>query len=534
MGDSSETIISSARRFFSGTVISRAAGLAREVAMAAVFGISPSVAAFWMAFRFAHLTRRLFGEGALHAAFVPHFEGLRKEEPKKAARFFFDLSMGITLLLLLIALASEAVLGGFLLFFEMNSSSYEVVKLTMLMLPALVFISLYALNTSLLNCERSYFLPSVAPAFLNAVWVLAVCFLWYFEVQEALEKLAMILVLAFALQWLVTLPQVIRYLYKELGEKWQEKRGFSGKEISLIIRPFLLSLFGVAATQINSALDALFARAADPEGPAYLWYAIRIQQLPLALFGVALMGALLPPISRAMQNGNRAQYLFFLNFALRRMAVLMIPLTMGLFVLGFSGVNLIYGHGEFSSEAVQDTTLCLWAYGIGLLPMTAVLILASAFYAQKNYKIPTLIACGSVLLNIALNTFFVFGLHMGALSVAIATSMAASVNGALLLFFLRQKKLLSLSGSEMPVIKSCICSFWASAVTVFIGHTFFSDNTWSQLAGRELFAFPKEISLQMTTFLTSGACFLLSFLALAYLIRLSDIFELVPRRKTLS
>lgn len=530
MHDSSNTIISSARRFFSGTAISRTAGLAREIAMAAAFGTTPAVAAFWMAFRFAHLTRRLFGEGALNAAFVPHFEALRKEEPKLAARFFFDLSIGMTLLLLFLACASEAVLGGFLLFFKMSASAQEVVKLTMLMLPALVFISLYALNTSFLNCEKSYFLPSVAPSFLNAVWVIAVCYLWFFGVQEAMEKLAMILVFAFALQWLVTMPQVFRYLKRELKETWKEEKGFSGKEIAALVRPFLLGLIGVAATQVNSALDALFARAADPEGPAYLWYAIRIQQLPLALFGLGLTGALLPPISRAIQGGDRVQYLFFLNFALRRVAVLMIPMTIGLFIGGFSGVNLIYGHGEFSHEGILKTTSCLFAYGAGLVPMTAVLILASAFYAQKEYKIPALTSAGCVSLNIALNALFVFGLNMGAISVAVSTSIVACVNSLVLIFFLKRKAGLSLSGSGRPLFKVGIGSAAAALLTIFVSNRAFSDNTWLFLLGQHLVSFPKSLRHQLEVFLFNGACFSTLFLGFAYLLRVKDIFDLIAIR----
>ena len=105
--DSSTTITRSAKRFFSGTAISRMTGLVREVGMAAAFGTHPVVAAFWMAFRFANLLRRLFGEGALNAAFVPHFESLRKQDSSLAARFFYDLTMGVTFLLLVPVLASQ-------------------------------------------------------------------------------------------------------------------------------------------------------------------------------------------------------------------------------------------------------------------------------------------------------------------------------------------------------------------------------------------------------------------------------------------
>lgn len=526
--DSSDTITSSSKRFFSGTMISRTTGLAREVAMAAAFGTIPAVAAFWMAFRFAHLLRRLFGEGALNAAFIPHFESLRKEDTQKGARFFYDLSTGITLILLFLIILIEGILGGCLLFKEMSTGTRDVMRLTMLMLPALVFISLYALNSSLLNCERSYFLPSVAPAILNLVWILAIALLWRKVPHQALEYLAMIIAFAFALQWAVTLPRVYRYLTAGLGKSWWQEKGFSGREILMIMRPFLLGMIGVAATQVNSGLDAIFARVADSEGPAFLWYAIRIQQLPLALFGVGLTGALLPPISRAIENNNKEKYRYFLNFGMKKVLTLMLPITAGILALGFCGINLVYGHGEFTSEATLKTTLCLWAYGVGLFPMTAVLVCAAAFYAQKNYRIPTLFSVITVGLNVGLNTLFVFVFHMGAISIAIATMVTACVNGLLLAAFLHRQGELDLHGLWGTLLKVVACSFLAAIVTIWFGHTLFHDNTWAYLLGQPLAPFSRELPQQLLIFGSEAVCFGAVLFASAFVFRVHAILELLP------
>jgi putative peptidoglycan lipid II flippase len=528
--DSTRSIAASAKRFFSGTLISRCTGLFREVAMASAFGTHPAVAAFWMAFRFAHLLRRLFGEGALHAAFVPHFESLRQQNPHLGARFFYDLSTGIALLLLFITAAAEGILGGILLFCHTSEGNREVISLTMLMLPALVFISLYALNISLLNCERSFFLPSVAPTVLNLMWILAILLVWQKPITKAIEYLAMILVLAFALQWAVTVPKIIRYLSKELGEKWQE-HAFSGREMVRLVRPFALGMIGVAATQINSALDPIFARTVDLQGPAYLWYAIRIQQLPLALFGVGLTGALLPPIVRAIQKREVSQYLHFLNFALKKAVLVMFPMTAALLALGFSGINLVYGHGEFSQKATLATALCLWAYGAALVPMTLVLILASAFYAHKNYKHPTLFAVLTVALNLILNALFVFVFHLGSISIALATALSACVNSALLAFALKKEYGLALEGVIPVALKALLASLCAATATLFCGSLFFHDNTFLCLTGQTLEAFPRELVPQLTTFGFQALCFSASLFLAAYLLRIQEIFALLPLRK---
>ena len=527
--DSTRSIASSAKHFFSGTAISRATGLAREVAMALVFGTHPMVAAFWMAFRFANLLRRLFGEGALHAVFVPHYESLRKQDSALGARFFYDLSAALMLLLLAITLLAEGLLGGILLFASLQESSLQVIKLTMVMLPALVFICLYALNTSLLNCERSYFLPSLAPALLNVVWVGAIFVVWQLPIEKGVEYLAMIVVFAFALQWGVTAPHVFRYLTRELGDKWHEK-GFSGREILKIARPFMLGMIGVCATQVNTAFDAVFAWVADSQGPAYLWYAIRIQQLPLALIGVGLTGALLPPITRAIQKGEREQYLHFLNFAMTRALLFMVPMTGGIFALGFCGINLVYGHGAFSQEATYQTTLCLWAYGLALLPMTFVLICASACYAHKNYRMPTLFSLFTVVLNVTLNALFVYALQWGAISIALATTLSTLVNGILLAYLLKKQYGLSLAGIAISFLKIVFATLLAVAATVTLGFYLFQDNTLAWLMGQPLAPFARDISTQLFCFGMQALTFTVAFLLTAFALRI-DAFSLAALRK---
>ncbi|MCH9625941.1 MAG: Lipid II flippase MurJ [Chlamydiales bacterium] len=523
--DSTRTIAKSAKYFFSGTLISRSTGLIREVLMAAIFGTTPAIAAFWMAFRFAHLLRRIFGEGALHAAFVPHFESLRDKDRQLAARFFYDLSFGVTALLLLLTVFIEIILGSCLHFLDLEPNNIEVMRLTMIMLPALVFISLYALNTSLLNCEKSYFLPSVAPVCLNLLWILAIVLFLHQPMQKAIESLAMIIVFAFALQWMVTLPKVLRYLSDNLQKNWTASR-FSVQEILRLLRPFALGIVGVTAMQINSALDTLFARAADPEGPAYLWYALRIQQLPLALFGLGLTGALLPPLARAIQKNDQNQYLHFLNFALKRTLILLLPMTAALFALGLSGINLVYGHGAFSQPATLQTTACLWAYGAALVPMTLVLIFASAFYAQKNYRIPTTLAVLTVLLNMGFNALFVYVFHLGAQSIAMATAFTAFINGGLLAYFLKKEQGMDLRGVVPLLFKVLIASLVSTIVALVLGFKLVHENTLPWILGQQMHVFPRQIGSQLIVFTVVGVSFAGAFLLLARLLRIREFFDL--------
>ncbi|MCB1135406.1 MAG: polysaccharide biosynthesis C-terminal domain-containing protein, partial [Chlamydiia bacterium] len=167
--------------------------------------------------------------------------------------------------------------------------------------------------------------------------------------------------------------------------------------------------------------------------PAHLWYASRVQQLPMALFGIALAGALLPPLSRAARSDDHARFGSLLCFALERSYLLIFSCTCLLFFGGYSVIDLLFGHGEFSDTDALHTTHCLWAYSAGLLPIVWILITASAFYARGDYQTPTKAALAGMGTNVAANTLCIGVFGAGAWSVAAATSVAAFVNAGWLL-----------------------------------------------------------------------------------------------------
>lgn len=429
--DSNSTIFKSAAKFFSGTLISRVTGYLRDLSLAFSFGTSSQLAAFFTAFRLSHVPRRLLGEGGMQTAFIPHYEELKKDDPEKAKQFFIDLNIWLTLILLF--LTGGIMLTLYFLSFWIDS---EIVSLTLLMMPGLIFICLYGLNTGLLECEKSFFTPSVAPVAFNLVWIAAALLLMSTPLNEAMILLSLAITLACMGQWMVTLPKV----NKIIKGRWL-KFNFFSLDVKRLWKPLFLANLGIVATQINSALDPLFARFAHLEGPAWLWYAIRIEQVPLALFGIALSGALLPPLSRAAKEGDEIRFNHFLKTALTRSAYLMIPITLAIFILGSTGVALAFGYGDFTEESIKGTTACLWGYAIGLLPQTWVLILAPAFFAKKDYKTPAKGAVLAVVANTLFNAVAIFGFKMGPESVAYATSLASLINVLFLHFELRKSSL---------------------------------------------------------------------------------------------
>lgn len=526
--DSTSTIGISAKSFFSGTLLSRISGMARDVIMASIFGITPSVAAFMLAFRFSNLLRRLLGDGAMQGAFIPHFERIRQKDSKGAAAFFRNVSASLSISLIAIIAIMECLLLISLWFFHPSLENKDVIIMTALMMPGLFFICLYGLNTSFLQCERVYFIPSMAPFVFNCIWIVAVVVMRNYAVDDAMIRLSIIVVVAFAGQWLVTVPVTLLKLRKYINKEWFIQTTCFSKTMLPMIKALFLGIIGVAAAQINNGLDAIFARAASIEGPTFLWYSLRLQQLPLALFGIAITGALLPPMARAIKANEIDRYRKFLDFGLRRSMSTMFLATLAIIVTGVSAVNLIYGHGSFTVEDTIVTARCLFAYSLGLMPITCVILFSSAFYAFKNYKTPMQLTLVAVLINILLNIFFVFFLRLGTVSIAIATSISAWINALLLGFFLLKKHGTFINRKSISSIFSVFITGCIAAFVVTLSSYYCSWGTsWIDLLRLTDVILPRSFSAQSFVFLFDIIVFIIVAVTVAMIIKVRDILDLI-------
>ena len=521
--DTNHSIFRSAKHFFFGTLFSRATGLIRDMSMAFWFGSAPEIAAFMVAYRLANLFRRLFGEGNLQAGFIPHFETLRAQESKNSFLFYRDTAFSLCLFLSLAIGAIELIL--WFIAKHLEGSWQEIVQLSMWMAPGLLFICLSSLNSAFLRCQKKYFITAASPAFFNFIWIGSACLAHFFPLAKAVIILSCGVTVAFAIQWLSTAQAAQReWAYYLNWKQWFKPKFFSA-DWKQLIKPMAVGIIGVGALQFNSALDAIFGLAADVSGPAYLWYAIRIQQLPLALFGIALSGALLPPLSRAMQEKAFDRYQNLLETALKRSAILMIPCTFAMFTLGGVGLNLLFGRGDFSSHDIQQTLLCLWSYSLGVVPSVFVLLFATGFYAQKVYGRPTIASFLAVASNAMLNTLWVFGFHWGPPSIAFATSVSAFLNSAILYFSLSQKLAPSF---WLFLIRLSWISALASLLTLWIGEMALGDVTLQLCRGKSVF-FTRAFSEQAIHFFSMGLLFIVSFGILARLYGMGQIFHFLKK-----
>jgi putative peptidoglycan lipid II flippase len=421
--DTKNTVLQAARQFLFGTALSRLSGFWRDLTMAYFFGSDPQIATFMVAYRFANLFRRLFGEGCLHASFIPHYESLRSRDPLHAYSFYRDVSLILAVVLIGVIFFFELFFWGLAQLVPPHWQ--EVLYLSMALTPGLFFICLSALNGAFLQCGQRYFLPAFVPTLFNLIWIGSTIVAYY--VCSSMSRVTHVLcggvILAFFMQWCATFMRT-RGLVP--ARSLREKAALIPFERKQLLKPFLLSVLGIGALQINSAIDAVFARIADLSGPAYLWYAIRIQQLPLALFGIGLSEALLPSLTRVTESEGEYSNLF--RGTVRRAMTLMIPCTFAIFTLGASGLDVLYGRGNFTREDLTQTLFCLWGYALSLLPATLTLLFSTGDYAKKIYHRASRASIISLCTNVVLNSFCIFYLGWGAVSIALATSASSWIN----------------------------------------------------------------------------------------------------------
>lgn len=508
------------RRFFSGVMLSRISGYGRDLSMAIAFGDHPSVAAFLVAFRFSNLMRRLVAEGPFQSTFVPYFEGLRVKNEQDALTFFRSLIFLLVFILCIVCVFVEGGISCYLLSPNINASTREILTLTRWLFPSIIFICLYGLNSSLLSCYDTFFVPSLAPIICNLSWITGALTYYGQPAEIAMPAIAKYVLFGYLGQWLFTMPQAFSKI--TLGFN---KVVFSvSKEVKNLFKSFSLGAVGVGAVQLNVFIDTLFSRYASISGPVYLWYSIRMQQLVIALLGVACVTTVAPMLARAIKSKETGVAESLLSYSYKKILLIMTPCTFAILALGPSSVNLLYGRGAFSFEAISQTTLCLWAYGLGLIPAVMVILFTSYFFALNKFKTPTIVSVASVVVNLFLNTLFIFVFDLKVLSVAVATSISAWLN-FFILYRLAKKEELDFVYPFSRITRLllvCSCTF---GVFILLEPLLF-DLTFVQIFQTGI-SYPRSLRTQLYQFVVQLGMFVGLLFTFARVFRFFELMELV-------
>lgn len=443
------------------TLLSRITGLVRDAVLAAYLGLGVVTDAFFIGFLIPNLFRRLFGEGALTAAFVPHYTDMLKSDAAMARRFATLTTAVAAVVLALLTVAGEAALLA-LMQLDLSPKNLLAVRFAIIMLPYMPLICLVALLGGILQVHGRFGPPAAAPVILNVVMIGAA--FWGAQSTVAgddLHRLATILALSVLAAGALQLVWQVVALYRADAHFTRHVRGVSPAFRAMVLT-MLPMLLGLAVFQVNSLMDSLIAYLlAPPEGDGpqqfVLWgmsaaypidtgavgalqWAQRLYQFPLGVFGIAVATAIFPALAHAASQAGRAEggasFDDILRQGLRLTMFIGLPASVGLILLRQPLTRLIFERGEFDPQATARVAAILAGYAAAVWAYSMTHVLTRAFYARKDATTPVKFSAAIVGLNLVLNLTLIWPL--GAPGLAWSTAISAAVQVLCLLWAVRR------------------------------------------------------------------------------------------------
>jgi putative peptidoglycan lipid II flippase len=418
------------------TLVSRVFGYVRDILIAAALGAGPVMQAYVVAFKLPNLFRALFAEGAFNAAFVPFFSKKLVEgeaEAMQAASMIFHLQWMVVLGFVAISeiampLVVIMLAPGFSQDAELLALTTKFARITM---PYLWFIALVSMLASLLQCKGRFAAASAAPIILNLCMILGLLSCRYMGGDAGLSLVWSIEV-AGALQ-LVSLWWACR----RIGLVIHWRKPIVTPEVKTMFKAMVPGLVGSAGTQLNLLINTMIASWVSG-ALAYLYYADRMMQLPLALIGTALGTALLPLLSQHLRRHEEKQAQVAQNRAVEFGLLLTLPCAGALGVLALPIITILFERGAFTASESIMTAKVLQAFVTGLPAFVLVKLLTPAFFARGDTKTPVRIALSCILVNLAFNAAMVPWL--GTVAIALSTAFTAWANTGWLIWVLYQRR----------------------------------------------------------------------------------------------
>lgn len=417
------------------TLLSRVLGLIRDVVVAQYFGARAD--AFFVAFKIPNFFRRLFAEGAFSVAFVPVLSEYRRLRPLDEVRLLVARVSGVLGSALLAVTVVALLFADYLPWVFSPGFRDDPVKFALtgellrITFPYLLFISLTAFASSVLNAYGKFAVPAFTPVLLNVCLIFAAVVMsdWFAEPLFALAWgvfLAGLLQLVFQLPYVARLGLLVRPQYRPQDE--------GVKRIGGLMVP---ALFGVSVSQINLLLDTLLASFLENGSVSWLYYSDRLNNLPLGVFAIAIGVVILPALSGKHAAQEQDSFSRTLDWAVRMVFLIALPAALALVVLATPLMSTIFFHGEITAYDVGKMSMSLQAYGCGLLAFMLIKVLAPGYYARQDTKTPVKIGIQAMVVNMVLNLILVVPLQHAGL--ALATSLSAYYNVFMLYRGLRKQ-----------------------------------------------------------------------------------------------
>lgn len=429
------------------TLASRVTGLARDLIMASMFGANALTDAFNVAFRIPNLFRRLFAEGAFSQAFVPVLATTKTQDGEVRTRELIA-NVATALFWVLLLTCVLGVVGAPVLVwllasgFESGHAHEVAVLMTRWMFPYIGFMSMVALCAGVLNTWKRFAVPAATPVLLNVCMIAAALLLapWFSaRGVEPIYAMAAGVMLGGVLQLAVQLPALKKLgLMPRIGMTPAAIRAaWSDGGVRRILTLMAPALLGVGVAQVSLMINTQIASYLTPGSVTWLFYADRLMEFPTALLGVALGVVLTPKLASAKAAGDSKSYSGMLDWGLRLVVLLAVPCGVGLLAFADPLVSTLFHRGALNNNDVNQIALALMGYGVGLLGLVAIKVLAPGYFASQDMKTPVKIAVAVLVLTQILNVVLVPWIaHAG---LALSIGLAALVNASWLLIGLLRR-----------------------------------------------------------------------------------------------
>ena len=429
-------IVKSAMRMSLVTFISRVSGLFRDQIIGILMGTSNSSDAFTLAFRFPNLLRRLVGEGAMLASFVPVFshyvEKGNKEELDDFVQSFFTLLFVALVAIVALGILLSPLLRWLLPAFSKVPGKVELtILLTRMMFPYILFISLSALTQAILNTYKVFVPSATTPILLNLA-IIAAGLLLGFRARDPAVALAIGVLLGGALQFLFPIPYMSR-----MGARFRFVFHITNPGVKRVFLLMLPATVGAGVYQINVFISDFIAALLEEGSVTALRFSNTLVEVVLGIFIISISTVILPALSEKASRGDREGMKASLAFALRLVFLVTLPATFGLMALGAPIVRMLFRYGAFGEQSTGMVAYALAFQSLGLCGVGGTRVIVQMFFSMKDTRTPVYVAVATMAVNLGLCYLLRFPLRLG--GVALAGSIASYVNFFLLLAILEKR-----------------------------------------------------------------------------------------------
>ncbi|PCI51850.1 MAG: murein biosynthesis integral membrane protein MurJ [Alphaproteobacteria bacterium] len=507
--------------FSSFTFISRILGFVRDILSASILGAGIVADCFFVALKLPNFFRRLFAEGAFSASFVPVFTATLTQGGREEALSFAETAFSSLIVVLLILVAVMEIFAPGVIYilaggFSDDEAKFQLaVVLTRITFPFLLFISLVSLLGGVLNALGKFSATAATPIILNLCMISALIF-FSDQFDTPAHSLALAVSVAGIIQliWLYLACRRVGYKIRIVPPRMTPKV----KEMLLIMMPAAL---GAGVIQINLMLDMIIASHLPDGSISFLFYADRLNQLPIGVIGVALGTVLLPLLARNIAEGDEEQVSYNQNRAIELGLFLTIPAAVAFMIVPHQLIHVLFERGAFTADDSWQTAYALMAYAAGLPAYVLAKVFSPGYFARKDTRTPVKFAMVALAVNMTLNLILMqYFAHVG---LAMATAISAWLNVAMLSGGLVRRGHFSFDSKVLIRVAKYLLASGIMAVVIWLTSGQISDMMSGNMA-------VKVSGLLIVIFAGIGSYLLMIFITGA--MKIQDLKAIFRRKKS--